>query len=160
MDQRATQEISLLLNGFPQARDTDPSGLLYSFGLAVEGLSTEAIVDAARRYGTGRVEGQSTEYAPSPAAFAQEARRRQEAITLRNTPYLPAPSRAFGGPAPFQVAQERARHDNARRAVLKTDATFDEFKAMSRAGDLPAGSSWVACLSTIYGPEPKQAVGE
>jgi len=93
MDQRAIQEVSLLLNAFPQARDTDPKGLLYAFQIALEGVSTQAITDMARRYIAGAVEGQSTDYAPSPAAFAKEARKRHELLEIKARPRLEAPQR-------------------------------------------------------------------
>lgn len=152
----------MLLNAFPQARDTDPKGLLYAFGIALEGLSTEAIIDASRRYIAGKVEGQSKDYAPTAAQFADEARKRQEVIEMRRTPRLERPvSRpSYGGPTQFQIRRQKALNENANRPVIKADATHEEFKAMSSAGKLPAGASWVAILSTIYGPEPKQIAAE
>lgn len=147
----------MLLNAFPQARDTDPRGLLYAFGVALEGVSTEAIIQAARRYIGGNVPGQDKNYAPTAAQFAEEARSRQEYIAMRSTPRIQAPvSRPSGGMAPFQMQQQKALAENADRPVIKENATYDEFKAMSKAGSLPAGSSWVACLAIIYGPKPKQ----
>lgn len=155
------QEVSLLLNAFPQARDTDPKGLLYAFGIALEGLSTEAIIDASRRYIAGKVDGQSKDYAPTAAQFADEARRRQEVIEMRRTPRLERPvSRPSVGVTQFQIRRQKALNENANRPVIKTDATHEEFKAMSAAGKLPAGASWIAILSTIYGPEPTQLAAE
>lgn len=88
MDQRALQEISLLLNAFPQGRDTDAKALLYAFKVALEGISAQVIADTARKFLRGEVAGQDTKYAPSPAEFAREARRRQKFIDDINTPKL------------------------------------------------------------------------
>lgn len=86
--------LSVVLNGFPQGRGTDPQALLYAFQMALEGVSSDAIIDTARRYNEGSIEGQSTEYAPSPAAFAKEARKRHELLELKALPRLEAPQRA------------------------------------------------------------------
>lgn len=151
----------MLLNAFPQARDTDPKGLLYAFNIALEGVSTEAIIEAARRFIAGKVDGQSMDYAPTAAQFADEARKRQELTEMRRTPRLERPvSRPLGGMTQFQMRQQKALNENAYRPVIKEEATLEEFKAMNRSGQLPVGASWVACLATIYGPKPTKTRGE
>lgn len=119
-------------------------------------VSALAVIEAAQRYTAGLVPAQNLTFAPSVAEFASEARKQADVIAIRSQPRISPPSYRPGRLAPFQIAAEKAKAANAHRTVIQENATLEQFQAMSRAGQLPAGASWVACLATIYGPEPKQ----
>lgn len=128
-----------------------------AYELAVSGLSSQAVTEAAQRFIAGVVEGQSMDFAPSPPRFVHEARRRQEFIDMKATPRLPAPTPYLPGPlAPFQIRRERKRMENAHLPVLFEDISYDEFRALSKARQIPVGAKWIAALATVFGPEPKQ----
>lgn len=100
----------------------------------------------------GDVEGQSKTFAPSIAEFVTEARQRQEYIKLKAAPRLPAP-RYFPGPlAPFQVRQQKRLSENAHLPVLFENITYDKWRAMSAAKEIPVGATWCS-LGIVYGPE-------
>lgn len=58
---------------------------------------------------------------------------------------------------PFMIRTEKARYANEHRPVLYRDVSNEQFQALSKSGQLPPGASWVAALSTIYGPAPNAA---
>lgn len=123
----------------------------------LQGLSTQAVTEAARMFTMGDVQGQSRTFAPSVAEFVTEARQRQEYIDLKAKPRLPAP-RYFPGPlAPFQVRQEKRRAEYADRPVIEANVPLDRFVALSRAKQLPTDAIWVATMG-ILGPAPKLQV--
>lgn len=125
-----------------------------TYEMALRGLSSQAIIEAAQRFTMGEVQGQSKTFAPSVAEFVTEARQRQEYIDLKAKPRLPAP-RYFPGPlAPFQVRQEKRRAQYADRPVIEANVPLDRFIAMSRAKQLPADAIWVATMG-ILGPAQK-----
>lgn len=129
-----------------------------TLGALCAGLTDQAIIEAAQRFAAGDVQDQSPKFAPAAPEFVAEARRRQEFIDMRSRPRLSSPPVVYrSGPlSPFEMKRQRALSDNADRPVILENASFDEFKRMSKAGELPAGSSWVACLAIIYGPRPSR----
>ena len=154
MDQRAYLAIATLLNSFPQGT-ADPDLTMGTYEAVLQGISPQAVTEAAQRFTMGDVPGQSKTFAPSIAEFVTEARQRQEYIDLKARPRLPAP-RYFPGPlAPFQVRQEKRRAENADRPVIEANAPLDRFIALSRAKQLPVGAIWVATIG-ILGPSQKQ----
>lgn len=127
-----------------------------TYEAVLRGVSSRAVVEAAARFVSGLVASQSVTFAPSVAEFAQEARRldewyaRQEASAARTA--LPAVRYISDGRAPFDVEQQRLKREHEHRPVIQQHATFEQFQALSKAGQLPPGASWVAALATIYGP--------
>lgn len=74
-----------MLNGFPQSAASDKPALLLTFAQALSGVSDPAIIEAAQRFSSGLVPGQSPTFAPSVAEFAQEARRLSELAAVRHS---------------------------------------------------------------------------
>ncbi|WP_162258927.1 hypothetical protein [Mesorhizobium sp. Root172] len=104
----------------------------------------------------GDVQGQSKTFAPSIAEFVTEARSRQELISLKAKPRLPAP-RYFPGPlAPFQVRQQKRLSENSHLPVLFENVNSDQWRKLSMERKVPAGAKWIASLGIVYGPEQKQ----
>jgi hypothetical protein len=60
------------------------------------------------------------------------------------------PVRMKGPPPPYEVKRQRALERFAGREVLHTDIGFDQFKSLSKSGQLPVGATWSAALGTIY----------
>ena len=126
-----------------------------TYEAVLQGISPQAVTEAAQRFTMGDVPGQSKTFAPSIAEFVAEARQRQEYIDLKARPRLPAP-RYFPGPlAPFQVRQEKRRAENADRPVIEANVPLDRFIALSRAKQLPVGAIWVATMG-ILGPASRE----
>lgn len=155
MDQQTWAAVATMYNAWSPGTE-DHELRLRSIADSVRGMLPEAVREAASRFRAGMVEGQNARFAPSEAEFVQEARRLHEIRSYRPRLASPVSRPNYGTLAPFQMHQQKALAENADRPVIKEDATYDEFKAMSKAGSLPAGSSWVACLAIIYGPKPKQ----
>lgn len=155
MEQRAYLELTRLLESFPQTSG-NPDLTVSAYELAVNGLSSQAVIEACQRFISGLVEGQSMDFAPAAPRFAQEARQRQEYIDLKARPRLPAP-RYFPGPlAPFQVRQQKRLAENAHLPILYENKSYDEWRRLSIEKKLPVGATWCS-LGIIYGPpEPKQ----
>lgn len=155
MDQQASLSISVMLNSF-RATSADPDVLLRTFATILDGQPPSVIIETAKRYSSGEVEGASDQYAPTPAEFAKEVRRRAALkADIAKPRSLPAP-RYFPGPlAPFQVRQEKRRAEYADRPVIEANVPLDRFIAMSKAKQLPTGAVWVATMG-ILGPAPKQ----
>lgn len=126
-----------------------------TYEAVLQGLSPQAVIEAAQRYTMGDVQGQSKTFAPSVAEFVAEARQRQEYIDLKSKLRLPAP-RYFPGPlAPFQVRQQKRLSENSHLPVLFESISYDQFRKMSAAKEIPVGATWVASLGIVFGPEPK-----
>lgn len=122
------------------------------FEAVLRGVSSQAVIDAAQRFASGLVEAQSMSFAPSTAEFATEARKldaiamRAARLGRRQVEYV------SDGRAPFERALERAKRQNEHRPILHENASYEQFQALSKSGQLPPGASWVAALATIYGP--------
>ena len=158
MDQQAFTELVRMLEGLPR-RSGNPDLTVSAYELSVAGLSSQAVTEACQRFIDGVVEGQSLDFAPAPPRFAQEARKRQEYIDLKTRPRLPAPSYTPGPLAPFQVRQQKRLSENSHLPVLFENINSDQWRKMSLAREIPAGSKWVASLGIVYGPQVKQQEG-
>lgn len=154
MNQEAYKSIAGMLNAYPLGAG-DPDVLLATFEKACAGFDPGVIQEVAARYTDGRVEGQRTDFAPTVAQFATEARRLADLRQYRNRPALPAPSRYSSTP-PFIVRKEQAKTKFAGWTVFKTDVGYDEARNLSKAGQLPVGATWSGCLATIFLP-PERA---
>jgi hypothetical protein len=127
-----------------------------TFEAVLRDASSEAVIRAANRFCAGEVKDQSLKFAPSVAEFSQEVKQCAEYLELLARPRLPPPPKYIPGPlAPFQIKTEQARQANAHLPILFENITFDEFRKMSAARQIPAGAKWVAALGIIYGPAPK-----
>ncbi|MBZ9807674.1 hypothetical protein [Mesorhizobium sp. ESP-6-2] len=155
MNQQAEDAITWMLNEFGQTNQ-DYQVRLLTLGKLLEEQSDLAIIEAAKRFAAGDVEGQSMTFPPTGPEFVAEARKRQELIDLMAKPRLPAP-RYFPGPlAPFQVRQQKRLAENAHLPVLFENITYDQWRKMSAAKEIPVGAKWIATLGIVYGPAPKQ----
>jgi len=144
-----------MLNSF-RATSADPDVLLRTFASVLDGFQPSLIIDTAKRYSSGEVDGASDQFAPTPAEFAKEVRRRAALkADIAKPRSLPAP-RYFPGPlAPFQVRQEKRRAENTDRPVIEANVPLDRFIALSRAKQLPVGAIWIATIG-ILGPSSKE----
>ncbi len=128
-----------------------------TFDLATKGLSAAAIIETAQRFVLGAVEGQSVDFAPTVARFAQEARKRHEYLKPVAQKSLPLP-RYFPGPlAPFQVRQQKRLAENSNRPIIAENINFDQWRRMSQAKEIPAGAVWIATLGIVFGPVQQAA---
>ena len=143
-----------MLESFPQTSG-NPDLTVSAYELAVAGLSSQSVIEAAQRFITGLVDGQSMDFAPATPRFAQEARSRQELIDLKAKPRLPAP-RYFPGPlAPFQVRQQKRLSENSHLPVLFENINSDQWRKLSMERKVPVGAKFVASLGIVYGPPAK-----
>lgn len=131
---------------------------MLTFEQALIGLGDPAIIEAAGRFITGDVQGQSKTFAPSVAEFVAEARRRQELIAAKGKEVKALTF--FRGPlAPFQVRQQKRLAENAHLPILHENITYDQWRKMSAAREIPVGATWCS-LGIIYGPAPKKLTAE
>lgn len=155
MNQEAYAAISKMINAFPQSAG-NLKALLLTYEEDLTGVSDLAIVETAARYRRNEIPEQNRTFAPSVAEFVTSARNQHGIIEARQRPRLPPPPIRRGPLAPFEVAKQQTLAKYAGRPVLVPDATLDQFRRMSRAGELPEGATWVAIIG-IVGPEPKNA---
>ena len=153
MNQQAEQSIIEMLNGFQQTNQ-DYRLFLATLERKCSGLSDQAIIEAAERFGDGDVKDQSKKFPPAMPEFIEEVRRRQEYLELKARPRIAPPAYVPGPLAPFQVARQKAFNRYANRPVLLEEIGFDEFRRLSSMKQIPAGAVWVAALGIVYGPEP------
>lgn len=132
--------------------------LLRTYAAVLADNSEQSIIEAAQRYTTGDVEGQSRTFAPSVPEFVAEVRRREEYISLRNRPRLEAPKYRPGPLAPFEVRRQQALSRYAHLPVLFEDIGYDQWRKLSAAKEVPTGAIWVAALGMVFGPVPKRQV--
>jgi len=149
MDQQASLAVSVMLNSF-RPTSADPDVLLRTFGAVLDGLPPAVIIETAKRYSANEVDGQSDQFAPTPAEFVKEVRRRAALKRDIETPRLPKPS-AYTG-TPWHVRQEKTRTKYRDCPIIKENVSFEEFRRMSAAQEIAPGSAWVAAVATIYGP--------
>lgn len=127
--------------------------LLRTYESILSGLPDPAIVDAAKRFTSGLVPDQNTEFAPSVATFTTEVRRIasdwQEAERARLRPPPPALKPVSH---PIASIKARAELDMAGRRVLADGVTMDEFRAGAQQRRWPAGAVYVAVLGMVFAP--------
>lgn len=154
MNQAAHQALTAMWNSFAlTGQDYRLLAATYDTDLANQ--TNEAIIEAAIRFRTGKVPGQSDKFAPSQPEFTAEVERQEEYIAMKARPRIEAPVYRPGPLAPFQIEQQRKLSENSNRPVLFEDINFDQFKKLSAAREIPVGGKWVASLGIIYGPEPR-----
>lgn len=124
-----------------------------AYELAVAGLSSQAITEAAQRFISGVVEGQSIDFAPAAPRFALEARQRQEYIDLKAKPRIPVYRHHTG--APFYMRQEKTRTKYMDHRIIAENVGYDQWCRLSRGKEVPVGAIWVASLGTVFAPLEK-----
>jgi hypothetical protein len=143
-----------MINSFPQQEAANKEALLRTFKAALQGASSQSIIESAERFTKGLVKGQNKTFAPSVAEFFDEVCSRQELIDIKARPRLPPPQYFPGPLAPFQVRQQKRLAENSHLPIISENATLDEFRRLSAAKQLPVGAKFVASLGIIYGPPP------
>lgn len=116
--------------------------------MALQGLCPTAVIEAARRFTMGDVQGQSKTFAPSIAEFVTEARQRQEYINIKAKPRIPVYRHHTG--SPFYVRQEKTRTKYSECPILAENVGLDEYRR--RVREFPEGHAWIAALATVFGP--------
>lgn len=154
MDQQAFKEMIRMLEGFPQ-KSGNPDLTVSAYELAVAGLSSRAVTETAQRFNNGLVDGQSVDFAPAPARFAQEARKRQEIIDTLARPRLSAPT-YIRGQAPFEILRQKALTKFQDCPILHENISHAEFMALSKTGKIPVGAVWSAATCNVYGPPAEE----
>lgn len=115
--------ISGLLSGFPASSTTDVDAQLGAYLIAVDGIETQAIANAAKAYMQGRVKRDDNRFAPSCAEFSQRCRDEQMVIEASRRPRLPKEEQK--APAPpvssekMQLWRQMQKGDSGARQRLK-----------------------------------------
>lgn len=123
-----------------------------TYKLVLQGLSSQAVIEAAQRFVMGDVQGQSKTFAPSIAEFVAEARQRQEYIDIKALPRLPPPSFYHHTGSPFYVRQEKIRTKYRECAILAENIGLDEYRKRCMANEFAEGHAWIAAVATVFGP--------
>jgi hypothetical protein len=118
MNQAAYQELTKMLNAFPQS-PADLAALLLTYDEDLTGISDQAICETAQRYRRGDIPDQNKTFAPSIAEFVASARRQEEYVSNRNKPRLPPPVLKPCPPEPPR--QERTEEEKARVQQIMQD---------------------------------------
>jgi hypothetical protein len=147
-----------MMNSFAQT-GSNPDLTRDTYKLALQDLSSQAVIEAAQRFTMGDVPGQSKTFAPSIAEFVAEARLRQEYIEINKRRSRPAIDYRPGPLAPFQIRQQKRLAENAHLPVLYENKSYDEWRRLSAEKKLPIGATWCS-LGIIYGPALKQDAAE
>lgn len=154
MNRQAQSSITEMLNAFGQTSQ-NYEVFLVTLGRLCAGLTDQAIIETADRFASGDVPDQSKKYPPTGPEFVEEARKRQEFIELRSRPRIAPPAYVRGALAPFEISRQKAFSKYSHLPVLVENVSFDEWRRLSATKQVPPGAIWVACLSTVYGPEAK-----
>lgn len=124
--------------------------LLRAYEESLRGTADDIVVEIARRYTAGTVEGQHLTFAPSVAEFSASCRKLVDTrLAARAIPYR-EPEIAH---EPILARQNRVRKQYSDRAILFENIDDHEFAAMVKRREIPAGSLYVAMLETVYAPE-------
>jgi hypothetical protein len=150
------EAITRMLNAFPPTSDNYDL-LLDTYEQQLAEVSTEAAERAVRRFLAGDVEGQSKRFAPTIAEFMTEARDCEHYLGILNRapPSIALPKWRGDGQAPFEKLIDKTKASHAHLPVLHEDINFDQWRKLSASRAIPVGAVWVACLGTVYGPDPK-----
>lgn len=151
MNQAAYQELTKMLNAFPQTGDI--AALLLTYDEDLTGISDLAIIETAQKYRRNGITRRDNSFAPSIPQFKESAEEQEKLIEARNRPRIEAPKHYFGtGRTPFERNRDRALAANEHLPVLFTDIGYDQWCKLSKAKEIPVGAKWVACLGIVYGP--------
>lgn len=142
------EALQVLFNSMPLPRGSDPDKAAIGYVTALKGFTQEAIVAGVSRFLRGECEEVSQKFCPHPPELAAIIRRTVHTVAQKTT-YRPVER------VPFLERIERKRREYAHRPILFTDVSYDQWRMLSRSGQVPVGGVWVASLGTVYGPEPK-----
>lgn len=155
MEQRAYLAVVGMLNSFPQGTG-NPDLTMGTYEAVLQGLSPQAVTEAAQRFTMGDVQAQSKTFAPSIAEFVTEARKRQDIIdTLARKPKQLVHYRN-DHLRPFEILRQKALTKFQDCPIIKEDVGHTEFQAMSKAQQVPVGGGWCAATCTVYAPPFEQ----
>lgn len=132
---------------------SDPDDATFGYVNCLKGLPIAAIEAGILRFLRGECQDVSPKFCPYPPELARICRTTVYAPMPRRDEargYVPAVQRV-----PFMERIERKKREFAHRAVLFEHLNYDQFRHLSRAGQIPVGGQWVASLGTVYGPEPR-----
>jgi hypothetical protein len=102
--------------------------LAKTFEAALSGVDPSSVIEAARRFTSGEVEGQSEDFAPSCAKFVKLCRK----IEKDRKPHKP------------HIPQYRLTHPDPRVSkLLAKDITKDKARQLVENGAAPRGSIWI-----------------
>jgi hypothetical protein len=156
MNNTAMLEIARMQNSFAQTA-ANPDLTRDTYKLALEGLSSQAVIEAAHRFITGDVPDQSKTFAPSIAEFVTEARKRQEIIDTIARPRIAARGYVSTGHLrPFDILRQKALTKFQDCPILHENISHAEFMALSKTGKIPVGAVWSAACNNVYGPPAEQ----
>lgn len=128
---------------------------LLAYEVGLQGVTDEAVCETAIRFLRGDVHNQNRAFAPSIAEFVHEAIGVMEVQRLRKQEQKPALSYRPGPLAPYQITYQRKLAENAHLPVIKDNVSYDEWRRMSRAREIPTGAMWVSATGIVYGPYQK-----
>lgn len=117
----------------------------------MDGVTDQAVIDAAKRFAGGDVEGQSMTFAPSGPQFIQEARKRQEMQESISRPHLEQRTVFVSHDIKARMEAVRAKH--AGRRKLMDCTSLDQFRRLSAERSIPEGATYVWQLDAIFAPE-------
>lgn len=118
-----------------------------------ENISREAICEAAQRFCSGEVKGQSTRKAPTVPEFVQEAKRiHREVLPYRNRQALPAPEyEPVKGQSPHEVFHGKLAVDYQNYELVDTKVSLDEWNYRNYCKKYPVGTRWQ--VGRVYVPK-------
>jgi hypothetical protein len=133
------QALRAVFLAFPaQERTGTETEMVRVYELAVEGVPSDFIAMACRRFIGGQVQEQNNTFRPTPAELASEARRlmnaAQESERIRNLPWPPERPRLTGPRQPFEpypALWDALRGEPDLLKALKAE-TFDGMSALSK----------------------------
>lgn len=128
---------------------SDPDDATFGYVNCLKGLPIAAIEQGILRFLRGECKDVSPKFCPYPPELARICRTTVYVPMNRAEPSSPGPSVQR---VPFMERIERKRREYAGRAILFDHVSYDQFRQLSRSGQIPVGGQWVASLGTVYGP--------
>lgn len=139
-----------LWNSLPRRNSGAADDVVKGYLYALRGLSLDAAEAVFSRLIDGTQEDWRKPYCPLAPELARMVRN--EAAARRPKQALPAPTR-YGGPAPFEIRQERLRAQYEGMTPLATGVHHTQFAKLCQQKAFPPGAFLVAALGNVYGPE-------
>lgn len=143
-------------------RKANPEELIESYEIAFRGCTRHSIETVVIKLIRGELDGYDKRFAPSPPELSTALRdemayvRKQidlaeERLQIADNRPKPMPHRTIWQ----RQAEAKQRMAAEGRALLKSDLAYTDVKAVMRG--FPVGSTYVATLGAIYGPEGSAA---
>jgi hypothetical protein len=116
------QALELLLNSFAMQDRGDPAMAVAAYAIAIEGIDAPAVVEAAKRFVRGEVEGHDGRFMPTPPQLAKEARtcashqkwlveREAHRLAIEARRASPPPPQAEPAPTVLSAEERERRHE-------------------------------------------------